>query len=459
MPKTFFRFSVALLVFAFPAMAAAADGSAKSLDRPRALVVSIDGLTPQHYREAAARGLAIPNLAKLVDEGAWAEGVDGVLPTLTYPSHTTLITGVKPIEHGIVSNRVFDPFETSDGAWYWFAKDIRVETLVSAARARGLCTAAVSWPVAIGLEADFNMPEFWRGDSKHAFDVRFLEQFSTPGLLDAVGKFRGRPMQAFHELRDADRTDTACWIIEQHAPELVLVHLFDLDFAQHDFGPMAPEVLRSLEATDALLGRLLASLEKAKVRDTTLIAIVSDHGFVPTATTIRPNVWLAEAGLVKLDPKGQVIDYRAIFHADGGSASLRLRDPGDEETLSAVRRLLEPKLADPASGIERILDATTAAKLGGAGELVLDARDGFDFSGSPRGAWSGPSRRKGQHGYAPLRPSIRAGLVIAGPGVAKGPLGIVPMTSVAPTVARHLGVELSPMAGTPLDLRPPRKAE
>lgn len=458
MPMNLLRYTLLFLLLAFPRLARAAEPLAAPA-RPRALVVSIDGLTPRHYREAAARGVAIPNLAKLVAEGASAEGVDGVLPTLTYPSHTTLITGVRPIDHGIVSNRVVDPFETSDGAWYWFAKDIRVPTLLSAARAKGLRTAAVSWPVAIGLEADFNMPEFWRGSSKHPYDVRFLEQFSTPGLLDAVGKLRKRPVPAFHELRDADRIDVACWIIEQHAPELMLVHVFDLDFAEHDFGPMAPEVLRELEVTDALLGRLLTSLEKAKTRDTTLIAIVSDHGFVATSTTIRPNVWLVDAGFVKLDPKGQVIEYRAIFHSDGGSASLRLRDPDDAETLAAVRRLLEAKLADPASGIERILDAATAAKLGGAGELVLDARDGFEFSGAPRGAWSVPARKKGQHGYAPLRESIRAGLVIAGPGVRRGSLGVVPMTSIAPTVARHLGIELSPLAGAPLDIQSTRKPE
>ena len=97
--------------------------------------------------------------------------------------------------------------------------------------------------------------------------------------------------------------------------------------------------------------------------------------------------------------------------------------------------------------------------LGGRGRLVLDAREGFEFSGSPRGPWSEPAKKKGQHGYAPIRESIRAGLVISGPGVARGSLGVVPMTSIAPTVARHLGIELSPLAAEPLDLRSARKAE
>jgi predicted AlkP superfamily pyrophosphatase or phosphodiesterase len=388
-----------------------------------------------------------------------ADGVVGVLPTLTYPSHVTLMTGVKPNVHGIVSNKVFDPFEEADGAWFWFAKDIRVPTLVSAARAKGLRTATVSWPVAIGIESDFNMPEFWRGSSKHPFDVRFIEQFSTPRLLESVGAARVRPVPSFSEQNDSDRADVACWIIEQHAPELVLVHFFDFDFAEHDFGSTAPESLAKLEETDALLGRLLASLAKAKHLDDTLVAIVSDHGFVPISTTIKPNVWLADAGLIKLGANGKVLDYRAIFHADGGSASLRLRDDDDAETVAIVTKLLAPKLEDRASGIERVLDPDTVSALGGAGHLVLDARDGFTFSGSPRGAWSEPTDRKGQHGHAPLRDSIRAGLVLAGPGVSHGSLGVVPMTSIAPTIARHLGLELSPRAEDPLDLDGARARE
>ncbi|MFA6954787.1 MAG: ectonucleotide pyrophosphatase/phosphodiesterase [Thermoanaerobaculia bacterium] len=441
---------VALILVLASSAAVATEPAA--LPRPRALVVSIDGLAPRHYREAAARGIRIPNLMKLIEAGASADGVVGVLPTLTYPSHTTLMTGMKPNEHGIVSNRIFDPFEKADGAWFWFAKDIRVPTLVSAARARGLRTATISWPVAIGLESDFNMPEFWRGSSKHPYDIRFLEQFSTPGLLTAVGAARGRAMQAFPDQRDPDRVDVACWVIEHQSPELVMVHIFDLDFAEHDFGSMSPEALATLEESDKLLGRLLDALAKAKHRDDTLVAIVSDHGFVPISWTVRPNVWLADAGLVKLDAKGQVIDYRAIFQAEGGSASLQLRDENDAAALAIVRELLAPRLADPAYGIERILDAETVAPPGGTGRLVLDAREGFEFNGSPRGEWKEPSRKKAHHGYAPLRDSIRAGLVIAGPGVAPGNLGVVSMTSIAPTIARHLGIELSPLAGKPLDL-------
>lgn len=68
------------------------------------LLISIDGLRPGDVLEADKRGLALPNLRRFLTEGAHASGVTGVLPTLTYPSHTTLMTGVSPGKHGIVSN-------------------------------------------------------------------------------------------------------------------------------------------------------------------------------------------------------------------------------------------------------------------------------------------------------------------------------------------------------------------
>jgi predicted AlkP superfamily pyrophosphatase or phosphodiesterase len=68
--------------------------------------------------------LKIPHLRALLARGAHATGVIGVVPTVTYPSHTTLVTGAAPARHGIYSNNSFDPFNRNQGGWYWFASDI-----------------------------------------------------------------------------------------------------------------------------------------------------------------------------------------------------------------------------------------------------------------------------------------------------------------------------------------------
>ena len=117
---------------------------------PVVLMISIDGLRPDYVTAADKHGLKIPALRRFVSEGAFAEGVLGVIPTVTYPSHTTLITGVWPAKHGIFSNTIFDPLRTGQSAWYWYAEDIRVPTLWDAAASAGWTSAAIHWPASVG---------------------------------------------------------------------------------------------------------------------------------------------------------------------------------------------------------------------------------------------------------------------------------------------------------------------
>src|SRR5687767_2376795 len=85
------------------------------------VLISIDGLHPDYVTQADRLGLTIPNLRQLMRDGAHATGVQGVIPTVTYPSHATLVTGVSPAKHGIHSNTTFDPLSKNQGGWYWYA--------------------------------------------------------------------------------------------------------------------------------------------------------------------------------------------------------------------------------------------------------------------------------------------------------------------------------------------------
>ena len=97
--------------------------------RPTLVMISIDGLRPDYVTAADAHALKIPNLRRFLKDGAFADGVTGVIPTVTYPSHTTLITGVWPARHGVLGNTTFDPLGKNQGGWYWYAEDIKVPTL------------------------------------------------------------------------------------------------------------------------------------------------------------------------------------------------------------------------------------------------------------------------------------------------------------------------------------------
>ena len=127
---------------------------------PLLVMVSIDGLRPDYVTSAAAHGVKVPNLRRFMKEGAYAEGVTGVVPTLTYPSHTTLVTGVWPAAHGIWGNTTFDPLQKNYQGWYWYAEDIRVATLWDVVAQAGRTTASIQWPVTVGAKITWNIPEF-----------------------------------------------------------------------------------------------------------------------------------------------------------------------------------------------------------------------------------------------------------------------------------------------------------
>ena len=176
------------------------------------LMISIDGLMPSSYTQSGPA--RVPAIRQLAADGAYAAGVIGVLPTVTYPSHTTLITGVTPAVHGIVDNRMFDPEGKSGGANYWYARDIRVPTLLGAVHGRGWRTSAVAWPVTVGMEVDFHVPEFWRANygADHPESASLLRAVSTPHLIDAVEIARGKPF-AWRQ-SDADRLEIASFILK-----------------------------------------------------------------------------------------------------------------------------------------------------------------------------------------------------------------------------------------------------
>ncbi|MEM9291734.1 MAG: ectonucleotide pyrophosphatase/phosphodiesterase [Acidobacteriota bacterium] len=426
----------------------------------RVILVSVDGLEPITYIDPEARQLKVPTLRRLAAEGAYASGLIGVLPSVTYPSHTTLITGVTPRLHGIGSNKIFDPQGLSDGSWYWWAEDILVPTLVSAAEGQHLETASVAWPVSVGLDADHLLPEFWNPGSQHPNELRLLDALSSPGLRRAVEGWRDEPFP--YPYTDAERLDTALYLTAVQRPELLLLHLIDTDKASHDEGPGSAHSNRAVEQADARLGQLLDALKESALPGQELLFVVaSDHGFLSIDTRFHPNVVLAEAGLLETDDEGKISSWRVYAHTDAGSAQIWFQGPGEKELVEHVRELFIPYTQGPDAPLEQILGADRIRELGGIAEspLVLDAAEGFTLYDNAAGEKFTPSRSRGTHGYAPDRSGLAASLLIWSPTLKRrGDLGEVSMTQIAPTIADWLGLSLDPRADDPLDLWSPQTA-
>src|SRR5476649_1461280 len=153
------------------------------------LMISIDGLRSKDVTYAS-RGMNLPNLRGLMKDGAWADGVRDMLPSVTYPNHTTLVTGVSPAIHGIAGNLTFDPLGKNMEGWYWYAEDVKVPSLFDAVHAKGAVSLAFSWPVTAGsLSITDNIPEYWRAYTSE--DIKAVRAVSTPGLAERINKLSG----------------------------------------------------------------------------------------------------------------------------------------------------------------------------------------------------------------------------------------------------------------------------
>lgn len=423
------------------------------------LLISIDGLRPGDVLEAEKRGLSIPHLRRFMTEGSYASGVTGVLPTLTYPSHTTLITGVSPARHGIVANNSFDPTQINQGGWYWYAQDIKVPTLWEAASKAGLSTGNVHWPVSVAAKGvRWNLPQIWR--TGHADDAKLLDALATPGLKAELEKANGEPYAAGIDESlsgDENRGRFATALIAAHQPDFLTVYLTALDHEQHLKGPDTPEAKAVLEKIDAIVGRLMAAEQKA--HSDAVIALVSDHGFEPAQSALNIFRPFIDEGLIQLDKDGKIASWRAIPWISGGAAAIMLAKPDDQALIARVKALLDRLAANPANGIARIADPQAVAQMGGnpQASFYVNLRPGFvtDIFRGPDAAIVGPAPVKGMHGYFPGPPNLRSTFMLMGKPVPAGKdLGQIDMRAIAPTLAEIMRVSLPDAEERPVAWRP-----
>ena len=461
---TLFRIAAFLLAFT-TTLAAAAEAHSP------VLMISIDGMRPDYVTHADDHGLKLPTLRRFINEGSYADGVRGVFPTVTYPSHTTLVTGVWPAQHGILNNQIFDPERHFDGAWYWYADSIKAQTLWQAAHAAGIRTASVSWPVTVDADAiDDNIPEYWRSDVTGA-NANPQERFLMNGI--------SRPQGALKEMQarlgpykpgndttiEGDRTRTrfAVDILRRDHPGFMTVHLSSLDEEEHLHGPFSPEANADLEQVDGLVDQLLEAARAANSAVT--VFVVSDHGFAAIHDAVNLYIPFLQAGLISIGKSAAgsstptINSWKAEPWLASGMAAVILRDPMDSVTRTQVRDLLDKVASDPVDGIDRILTGEEARLRGGfpnADFLVL-LKPGFYTGAGVSGPLLTPTPGRGTHGFAPDNPDMYASFFVMGPGIGRHQdFGVIDMRQIAPTVAGALNVSLPAAEVKELTLRSKR---
>jgi predicted AlkP superfamily pyrophosphatase or phosphodiesterase len=380
------------------------------------LVISVDGLDYRYLRDADQLGLKIPTLRRLWREGEVVEGIRGVYPTVTWPSHTTLITGVTPAEHGILSNR--RP-RAEGGDYYWDVSLLRTRTLWEKATAAGLKTAAITWPVTVGAEIDFNLPEYFQKRRGGAMDLPSIESKATPGLVEKIA--RAYPSFAQEWMDDRTRAIATRYLLEVEKPDLILLHLVDLDSEAHEMGPFTREAHAILEYTDELIGQMISVLPGGMV-----VALVSDHGFERADRVLHMPSLLRKEGV-----SGSVTTTLGLVTTGDQQVASWLRKASRENRYGIGREVPEAEIRDFAPHLlQSASGAGIVAAFEPAPHTVFGTEDGEEIYGKPR--------EMGVHGLWPGRADYAATFVLWGRGISPGRRPSASMLTIAPRLEEIL---------------------
>lgn len=434
----------------------AQSGKTVGATRPEHIIlISVDGMPPDYYTAPEKLGLKVPTLTMMKNAGAYAEGVEGVYPTVTYPQHTTMVTGLRPADHGIIQNRIFEaPTETQTRFWYWYANALKAETLWTSAKKAKQTTAAVGWPVTVGAEIDYNVPEIYEPGETPA-TWKWTAKHSTPGLLEKAFASHGGYDAMQSRNVDERLTVVSEYIIKNHRPNLMLIHLIELDGTHHRNGPRTKPGLEMAEREDAYIARIVEATKQAGTFEKTTFFVVSDHGFASIEKRYAPNVALAKEGLITLDASGKATAWKAAAWPAGGSCAIMLKNPNDKDTEAKVIALFSSLAKSKDSPIKLISSRAELRKMKAVphAALMLEAAEGYSFDE----ALTGPEVRdsgdtyKGTHGYLPTDPRMRASLIVYGQKVRNGAkVSLAHMIDLAPTIANLLNLELPKVEGKPL---------
>jgi alkaline phosphatase D len=384
-----------------------ADNRAEQLAKHYVVLVSIDG-----FRYDYAKLYGATHLEAMAKDGATApDGMLPAYPSVTFPNHYTLVTGLYPEHHGIVAMSFYDPARreryafndqkaVTDGSWY------RGVPLWSLAEKQGMRAACFFWP---GSEAEI-------AGARPSYYLKYDDKVPDEERVDQVVDWLKLPAEK--------------------RPHFVTLYFGEVDHAGHEYGPDAPETRAAARHVDGEIGTLRAKLGKLHLPID--LVVVSDHGMVAQ-----------QGGWIDLD---QYADFTGVETAgalmypesDAGAAKLYAKLRIQSDKFKVYRRSRMPKE----------LDYTEEPRIGDP-VVVATGPYAIRVHGPADPAKSGPPN-KGAHGYDPgIVPEMRAIFYAEGPDIRKG-MVLKPFenVNVYPFLAEILGLDAPATDGSASVLEP-----
>lgn len=419
-----------------------------SVQTNHVILISIDGFAAYHLENS---DLLIPNIRALIENGVWAKNSVTVYPSVTHPSHATLVTGVSPRRHGVLGNQMTNRKTNKSFAatTQTRANAIKVPTLFDVAHRAGLKTAAVCWPeTRQDASLDFNILHGHEELNKAEVSPVLLQNLRNAGIpIDLYYEIapQGKMVQV---QRDFILAQSAAEIFRMEKPQLMAVHFVNTDGMQHSWGPGHYFAQSALSYADYNVGLIRQAVQDAGLGDRTTFLIVADHGFHSVQHEVNIHPLFVDSGLagkVKLHGGGWgvFVETTKGFSPKRDGAAL-------DAFFARVLKLegLQRVVRDdefPALGYPRYEENDNVA---GQYLIVPEIDTYIVVDEKSVSTERRPRKASHTHGYMPDHPRMYPALVLSGYGIRRGErIGSVRNHDVAPTIARLLGIQMSDVEG------------
>lgn len=415
-------------------------------NRRRLIMVSLDAVGKRDMEFMKT----LPNFSKLIENGAFCDTVYSVYPSLTYPAHASIVTGKMPNHHRIVSNTKLQP-NRDNPDWLYKEKYIQAKTIVDIAKEKDYTICALLWPVMGKGPIDYNIPEVLV-TRKLQNQVTACLANGTPGYLLDVNKRFGHIR---HGINEPDLDDflmaSAEYTIKKYDPDMMLIHLTDVDTNRHNHGTTGPEIEAALRRHDDRIGKLIEWLSTTRSMDNTTLIVLGDHCQVDMHTIVYLNKLFVDKGLITLKNK-KIVDYKIIAKSCDGSTYIYLNDKykENETVIEEVMDVINSLKKDERLGIEEIYSCEEAAAMGADGNALcmIEGKRGYYFLNQHDVLTESVNETKNHkmlatHGCLPTKEENITFFAASGYGIKKGArVDTMHLWDEGPTIAKLLGGHL-----------------
>lgn len=400
----------------------------------------------------------LPHFQELLKHRSYCKNVETIYPSVTYPCHATIVTGKYPNRHGVINNTLLQPGNLSPD-WYWYRHYVKGTTLYDEAKKAKLTTAALLWPVTAKAKIDYNMPEIFANRPWQNQIAISLSSGSPLYQLDMNRRFGHIRKGLSQPELDDFVLESTVQTIQSKKPNLLLVHFTDLDTQRHHNGFSSEQTHAALRRHDNRLGRIIQALKQSGIYENSTIIALGDHSALDESKAIKLNVLLRKKGLMEIDKRGKVTDWKAYCKSCDGSAYLYVKDMNDQETKSILQKLLYDLTKDKKNGIEQVLTKEELREKGADSDayLMVEALQDYYFTEGLYGDFIDSITAEdvetkkytwASHGYSPDKNNYTTVLIASGKGIRSS--AVIPsmhLVDEGPTFAKLLGLDLGDTDG------------